>query len=100
MCESVAYARQRREKMADGKGESGAGLTNGGTVPPAPSPLEPSRLAETLQELENRLREEEVSVLSSAVYCRRLCEVSGAEGDPEGHVALERARDSTVGSVL
>ncbi|XP_040280395.1 zinc finger protein Rlf [Bufo bufo] len=61
--------------MADGKGESRAGLSNGGTVPPAPSSLEPSRLLETLQELEDGLREEEVSLLSSAAYCRRLCEV-------------------------
>ncbi|XP_069827809.1 zinc finger protein Rlf [Dendropsophus ebraccatus] len=62
--------------MADGKGESGAGLPNGRTVAPAPSPLEAGRLAETLRELEDRLREEEeVSAPSSAVYCRRLCEV-------------------------
>ncbi|KAM3933467.1 zinc finger protein Rlf [Leptodactylus fuscus] len=61
--------------MADGKGESRAGLSNGATVPPAPSSLELSRLVETLRELEDRLREKEVSVLSSSVYCRRLCEV-------------------------
>ncbi|XP_056413060.1 zinc finger protein Rlf [Hyla sarda] len=61
--------------MADGKGESGAGLPNGRTVAPASSPLEPGRLVEILRELEDRLKEEEVSVLSSAVYCRRLCEV-------------------------
>ncbi|XP_066430823.1 zinc finger protein Rlf [Eleutherodactylus coqui] len=61
--------------MADGKGESRAGLSNGGSDPLPPSPLEPGRLEETLQELGKRLREEEVSVLASAVYCRRLCEV-------------------------
>ncbi|XP_077152041.1 zinc finger protein Rlf isoform X1 [Ranitomeya variabilis] len=62
--------------MADGKGESRAGLSNGGMVPPAAASLQPGRLEETLQELEDRLREEEeVSVLSSAVYCRRLYEV-------------------------
>ncbi|XP_075051443.1 zinc finger protein Rlf [Mixophyes fleayi] len=61
--------------MADGKGESRAGLANGGTLPPAPSPPEPRRLLEMLQALEERLREDEVSVFTSSVYCRRFCEV-------------------------
>ncbi|XP_063312533.1 zinc finger protein Rlf [Pelobates fuscus] len=61
--------------MADGKGESRAGLANGGMPPPPSTPPLPHRFVETLRALEDRLREDEVSVLTSAMYCGSTCEI-------------------------
>ncbi|XP_018413544.1 PREDICTED: zinc finger protein Rlf [Nanorana parkeri] len=61
--------------MADGKGESRAGLANGGMLSPAPSAPQACRLWDTLRTLEDGLRADEVSVFTSSAYCRRFCEV-------------------------
>ncbi|XP_068125052.1 zinc finger protein Rlf [Hyperolius riggenbachi] len=68
--------------MADGKGESRAGLGNGDVLPPAPSAR---CLAETLRALEDSLKEEEVTVATSSAYCSRFCEA-----------LLQHTEDSTV----
>ncbi|KAM8976750.1 zinc finger protein Rlf [Pelodytes ibericus] len=74
--------------MADGKGESRAGLANGGMPPPPPSsPPRTRRVIETLRTLENRLREDEVSLVTSAVYCGSFCEVLLQH--TEDHIASE-----------
>ncbi|XP_077338021.1 zinc finger protein Rlf [Lithobates pipiens] len=58
--------------MADGKGESRAGLANGGRLSPVPSAC---RLTDTLRALEDGLREDGVSAFTSSAYCRRFCEM-------------------------
>uniref|UniRef100_A0A8C5MI00 RLF zinc finger n=1 Tax=Leptobrachium leishanense TaxID=445787 RepID=A0A8C5MI00_9ANUR len=62
--------------MADGKGESRAGLANGGTPPPPSSRSQYHSFVETLRALEDRLKDHEVSVHASAMYCESFCEES------------------------
>ncbi|KAG8451583.1 hypothetical protein GDO86_003688 [Hymenochirus boettgeri] len=61
--------------MADGKGESRAGQESSSTQLLSHSPPLPLCLAETLQALEDNLKDDDVSVLTSTKYCGRFCEV-------------------------
>ncbi|KAM9320121.1 zinc finger protein Rlf [Gastrophryne carolinensis] len=75
--------------MADGKGESRAGLANGGLLPPARPAPQARRLADTLRPLEDGLRDGEVSAAASSAYCSRFCEV-----------LLQHTEDNTVSEDL
>ncbi|NP_001123386.2 zinc finger protein Rlf [Xenopus tropicalis] len=61
--------------MADGKGESRTGLASKDTPPLSLSMARTHRLAEDLRELEDTLKEDDVSAPSSSVYCSRFCEI-------------------------
>ncbi|KAM4795763.1 zinc finger protein Rlf [Rhinophrynus dorsalis] len=71
--------------MADGKGESRAGLTTESMSPA--SPPRPPSLADILKALEDALKEDDVSALTSAMYCTRFCEILMQH--TENHTASE-----------